>query len=109
MLILFDVDGTLLTRQSVHLSAFLHSLLVVFGLEFESIGDGHHGKTDPWIIEELCRSRNVEEKIIQERNFFFFPFSFHHQVGKANNNCATCFFFHHIFPSRNFHCVDSHR
>ncbi len=80
-LVLFDIDGTLLFKQSVHQDAFLHAFHVVYGIPEEKLHwTPHHGLTDLWIIDiELQKlgvpqpeidakvSRCVEEMIQYER------------------------------------------
>ncbi len=80
-LALFDIDGTLVFKQTVHEKAFLHAFHVVYGIPEEKLHwTPHHGSTDLLIIDmELQKlgipqaqidagvTRCVEEMIKYER------------------------------------------
>ncbi len=64
-LVLFDIDGTLLSNQSVHVDAFLHAFHVIYGIPETLLHwTPHHGKTDLWIIDiELKKFGIPQEEI----------------------------------------------
>jgi len=78
-LILFDIDGTLLSAGGAGITSFNKAFQEVFGVE-SAWGDTlAHGKTDPQLVREICsrllkRDVKVEEqKSVQERYLFHFP------------------------------------
>jgi phosphoglycolate phosphatase len=66
-LVLFDIDGTLVSAGGVSARAFGEALLEAFG----TIGDAHafdySGKTDPQIVRELMRSAGFSHEEIEKR------------------------------------------
>ena len=65
-LILFDIDGTLLSSNGAAPRAFLAALLEVFGTNGSTRGVSFAGKTDPQIARELLRADGVDEEKIRE-------------------------------------------
>ena len=55
-LVLFDIDGTLLSAAGVSASALRDALLEVFGTPGTLEGYDYSGKTDPQIVRELMRA-----------------------------------------------------
>jgi len=63
-LILFDVDGTLITGVKGHHKAFVEAIKKVYGIDIK-IEDGvHDGKTDPQIIFELLTEQGLSKEDI---------------------------------------------
>lgn len=65
-LILFDIDGTLLTTAGIAGGAFRSALQRVFGTSGPERGYSFAGKTDPQIASDLLRMAGLEEGV-QER------------------------------------------
>ncbi|OLS15118.1 MAG: haloacid dehalogenase [Promethearchaeota archaeon CR_4] len=67
-LVLFDIDGTLVFKQSVHVAAFLHAFHVVFGIpETKLHWTSHHGKTDLWIVDIELQKLGVSQAEINAK------------------------------------------
>ena len=66
-LILFDIDGTLLTTDGVAGRAFRAALETVFGTSGPAGGYSFAGKTDPQIARDLLLAAGVEEPTIAAR------------------------------------------
>ncbi|MBW3628551.1 MAG: HAD hydrolase-like protein [Gemmatimonadetes bacterium] len=66
-LILFDIDGTLLTTDGVAGRAFRAALETVFGTSGPARGYSFAGKTDPQIARDLLLAAGVEEPTIDAR------------------------------------------
>lgn len=66
-LVLFDIDGTLLSAAGVSASALGDALLRHFGTEGGIEGYDYSGKTDPQIVRELMRPAGFDEAAIEER------------------------------------------
>jgi phosphoglycolate phosphatase len=66
-LILFDIDGTLLTAGGAAARAFHRALLEVFGTAGPIQGHSFAGKTDPQIASELLRAAGLSEDEITHR------------------------------------------
>ena len=64
-LILWDIDGTLLSSNGAAPRAFLAALLEVFGTNGSTRGVSFGGKTDPQIARELLRADGVSEEKIR--------------------------------------------
>lgn len=65
-LILFDIDGTILTSNGVAARAFRAALEGVFGTSGPRNGYSFAGKTDPQIARDLLTAAGLEESRIQE-------------------------------------------
>ena len=65
-LILFDIDGTLLTTDGVAGRAFRAALERVFGTSGPARGYSFAGKTDPQIARDLLLAGGVEESSIDD-------------------------------------------
>jgi phosphoglycolate phosphatase-like HAD superfamily hydrolase len=63
-LVLFDIDGTLLSTGGVSARALGTALLEVFRTEGPVDGFDYSGKTDPQIVRELMRAAGVAEEAI---------------------------------------------
>jgi phosphoglycolate phosphatase len=67
-LVLFDVDGTLITKCRLHPGgAFSEGFLKVYGIDFEWKSGIRTGMTDKRIIIEILRERGFDERIIREK------------------------------------------
>jgi phosphoglycolate phosphatase-like HAD superfamily hydrolase len=66
-LVLFDIDGTLLSAAGVSASALRDALLRHFGTEGAFAGYDYSGKTDPQIVRELMRPAGFDGAVIEER------------------------------------------
>lgn len=60
MLILFDIDGTLLLSGGAGVQAFLAGLKEMFGVELKDERRRFSGGLDPLIFRELCRLGGIE-------------------------------------------------
>ena len=63
-LILFDIDGTLLTTDGAAARAFRATLVEVFGTSGPPNGYSFAGKTDPQIARDLLRLARLDEEVI---------------------------------------------
>lgn len=68
MLILFDIDGTLLTTNGAAKRAFHRALLEVYGTAGPINTHDFDGKTDPQIARELLRAAGLSDAVI-DRGF----------------------------------------
>ena len=59
MLVLFDIDGTLLTGDGIGMRALTAAAQDLFGTGFTSDGISYAGRLDPLIIEELLGANGV--------------------------------------------------
>jgi phosphoglycolate phosphatase len=66
-LVLFDIDGTLLSAAGVSASALRESLHLCFGTEGTLAGYDYSGKTDPQIVRELMAEAGFELPLIRQR------------------------------------------
>lgn len=66
-LVLFDIDGTLLSAAGVSAAALRAALLEGFGTEGPLAGYDYSGKTDPQIVRELMRGAGFADVVIEER------------------------------------------
>jgi len=66
-LLLFDIDGTLLSAGRGGLQAFVTALTEVFGTAGDVERYRFEGKLDPLIVTELMRGAGVEEAVIERR------------------------------------------
>jgi phosphoglycolate phosphatase-like HAD superfamily hydrolase len=66
-LILFDIDGTILSTDGVAPGAFREALEEVFGTSGRGEKYSFAGKTDPQIARELLRIGAVDEMVVEER------------------------------------------
>ncbi len=71
-LILFDIDGTLLSAGGAPRRAFRRALIEHFGTEGAAASDDFSGKTDPQIVHDLMRGAGFEEDHVEERITDFF-------------------------------------
>lgn len=71
-LILFDIDGTLLSAGGAPRRAFRTALVEHFGTEGEAARDDFSGKTDPQIVYELMRAAGFGDDHIEQRMADFF-------------------------------------
>lgn len=63
-LVLFDIDGTLLTTHGAASRAFRHALLEVYGRTGPIDTYDFHGRTDPQIARELLRLDGLDDETI---------------------------------------------
>lgn len=66
-LILFDIDGTLLSAGGAPRRAFRRALAEAFGTEGAAAAADFSGKTDPQIVHELMRAAGFDDIHIAER------------------------------------------
>jgi phosphoglycolate phosphatase len=66
-LLLFDIDGTLLSSGRGGLEAFIVALTEVFGTAGDVERYRFEGKLDPLIVTELMRGAGVEDAVIERR------------------------------------------
>lgn len=66
-LILFDVDGTLISAGGAGRRALGHALLAVYGLTGPIDSYDFRGKTDPRIVFDLMRAAGLDEELIAAR------------------------------------------
>jgi phosphoglycolate phosphatase len=66
-LVLFDIDGTLLTARSAPRRAFTRAMLEVYGTTGPIAKHRFDGKTDPQIARELLRLAGMEDSAIDAR------------------------------------------
>lgn len=71
-LILFDIDGTLLSAGGAPRRAFRTALVEHFGTEGAAAHDDFSGKTDPQIVYDLMRGVGFPDEQIEERIADFF-------------------------------------
>ncbi len=73
LLVLFDIDGTLLLTDGAGRVAIRQALEAVYGTSGHMEGYTFHGKTDPQIIVELMRSAGLEEGAVRARMSEIWP------------------------------------
>ncbi len=73
LLVLFDVDGTLLLTNGAGRVAIRQALEAVYGTSGDMEGYNFHGKTDPQIIVELMSSTGLEEAEVRARMSEIWP------------------------------------
>ncbi len=66
-LVLFDIDGTLLSAGGVSARALEDALVETFGTAGPAVGYDYSGKTDPQIVRELMRGAGFDDAAIEER------------------------------------------
>jgi phosphoglycolate phosphatase len=66
-LVLFDIDGTLLSAGRISARVFGEALLEVFGTAGATDGFDYSGKTDPQIVRELMKSAGFADEEIEKR------------------------------------------
>ena len=66
-LVLFDIDGTLLSAAGVSARTFGAALREVFGTVGDAAGYDYSGKTDPQIVRELMRGAGFADAEIETR------------------------------------------
>jgi phosphoglycolate phosphatase len=74
-LVLFDIDGTLISTGGAGMRAFYRALRDIFDIDADRPVLRPDGKTDPLIAKELIASLGLEDQwndIIQERLFSFY-------------------------------------
>ncbi len=73
LLVLFDIDGTLLLTDGAGRVAIRQALEAVYGTSGAMEGYNFHGKTDPQIIVELMSSAGLEEGEVRARMSEIWP------------------------------------
>lgn len=73
-LVLFDIDGTLLSAGGAPRRAFRAALVEYFGTEGGAATDRFAGKTDPQILHDLMRAEGFDADHVDERIDEFFVF-----------------------------------
>ncbi len=66
-LVLFDIDGTLVSAGGVSARALEAALVLTFGTAGPAAGYDYSGKTDPQIVRELMRGAGLGDAAIEER------------------------------------------
>jgi len=66
ILILFDIDGTLVRGARCHYMAFVHAVSKFYGMEEDISGINYAGKTDPQILREVLEMGGIPEKVIED-------------------------------------------
>ncbi len=66
-LLLFDVDGTLLSSGPASRAAFASALIDVFGTSGDLSNYAFEGKLDPVIVGELMREAGIDSEVVVER------------------------------------------
>jgi phosphoglycolate phosphatase len=66
-LILFDIDGTLLSAGRISARVFGEALLEAFGTTGDTDGFDYSGKTDPQIVRELMKGAGFTDEEIEKR------------------------------------------
>ena len=66
-LVLFDVDGTLLSAGGISGRAMTRAFVAVFGTAGDHPSYDFSGKTDPQIVRDLMRSAGVTDDVIDAR------------------------------------------
>ncbi len=66
-LLLFDVDGTLLSAGPASRVAFASALIDVFGTSGDLSNFAFEGKLDPVIVRELMREAGIDDRLVLER------------------------------------------
>lgn len=66
-LVLFDIDGTLLSASGVSARALESALVETFGTSGPAEGYDYSGKTDPQIVRELMRGAGFDDAVIDAR------------------------------------------
>jgi phosphoglycolate phosphatase len=66
-LVLFDIDGTLLSAGGISARALSATLREAYGTEGDAANYDYSGKTDPQIVRELMRGAGFAEAEIDER------------------------------------------
>ncbi len=72
ILVLFDIDGTLISTDGAGLRAFCRAMDAVFGIEINAKAISPDGKTDPLILKEFLRHYNSMDRWspVSEKNLF---------------------------------------
>ncbi|HNR26402.1 MAG TPA: HAD family hydrolase [Methanobacteriaceae archaeon] len=65
ILVLFDIDGTLVRGARCHYQAFVQAVDKFYQMREDISGINYAGKTDPQILREVLTMGGVEEKAIQ--------------------------------------------
>jgi phosphoglycolate phosphatase-like HAD superfamily hydrolase len=65
-LVLFDIDGTLLSAGGISARALEAALVEIFGTAGPAAGYDYSGKTDPQIVRELMRGAGRDDATIEE-------------------------------------------
>lgn len=73
LLVLFDIDGTLLLTDGAGRVAIRQALEAVYGTSGAMEGYNFHGKTDPQIIVELMGSAGLEDGEVRARMSEIWP------------------------------------
>jgi len=66
-LVLFDIDGTLLSAGRISARVFGEALLEAFGTTGDAAGFDYSGKTDPQIVRELMKDAGFSDREIEAR------------------------------------------
>lgn len=88
LLILFDIDGTLLLTDGAGREAFRTALLAIFGTAGPLDEYQFHGKTDPQIAEELLTAAGLDRSEIRRRMPTLWPIyleSLERELGRRRN------------------------
>ncbi len=64
LLVLFDIDKTLIDRSECHHQAFIHAFKKIYGVDTSVEVINYHGKTDPQIMHEVLLAEGLDENDI---------------------------------------------
>jgi phosphoglycolate phosphatase len=67
MIVLFDIDKTLVAKSSAHIRAFCEAVRAVYGVDTSLSVITHHGMTDQQILREVLRAKNVPEVAVDAK------------------------------------------
>lgn len=67
ILLLFDIDKTLIDRSECHHRAFSHAFQEVFQVNTDIDIINYHGKTDPQITCEVLKKEGLDENLIKKK------------------------------------------
>lgn len=91
-LILFDIDGTLVSTQGAGSRAVRRALLEVYGETGPIDSYDFHGRTDPQIVRELLRLAGLEDAAIDARLdelWVAYLEGLEHELGHPDANART--------------------
>jgi phosphoglycolate phosphatase len=85
ILILFDIDGTLVLGARCHYKAFFEAIKKFYGMEDDISGINYAGKTDPQILREVLRLGGLNEEEIEENFQVCLDFMAHYYLKNVNH------------------------
>jgi phosphoglycolate phosphatase len=67
IILLFDIDGTLVRGSKLHVRTFIEIILQEFHFHLKTDWAETSGKTDSWILHDLLIENGIDQKIVNER------------------------------------------